>query len=146
MLRVGDYNSTVKGCLGAPMKYNGEKRADFRRPATSAGSSLLYKTYYAANLYCSAHEKFGWPEAKCIVPYWGIYCWLLLRDVVPAHVAWRAGTTTLCQSWLYPPSQGPWIWLLTTTSPILLWIISGGGGGVGNRKCREILEQKGRIL
>ncbi len=25
------------------------------------------------------------------------------------HVAWRAGTTTLCPSWLYPPSQGYWV-------------------------------------
>ncbi len=24
----------------------------------------------------------------------------------PVYVAWRAGTTTLCQSWLYPSSQG----------------------------------------
>jgi hypothetical protein len=43
MLRVGDYSSNVKRCLGARMKYNGEKRADFRRPATSAGSSLRIK-------------------------------------------------------------------------------------------------------
>ncbi len=30
----------------------------------------------------------------------------------PAYVARRASTTTLYQSWLYPPSQGLWIWLL----------------------------------
>jgi len=36
-----------------------------------------------------------------------------LGDTVDsAHVAWLAGTTTLCQSLLYPLSQGLWIWLL----------------------------------
>ncbi len=29
-----------------------------------------------------------------------------------AHVAWRAGTTTLCRSWPYLPSQDLWIRLL----------------------------------
>jgi hypothetical protein len=50
------------------------------------------------------------PETKFSVPDWG--------DIVdsgiglltfcigpPAYVAWRAGTTTLCQSRLYTPSQ-----------------------------------------
>ncbi len=53
--------------------------------------------------------------AKIILPYWGIYrSWLRHRFPYspPAYVAWRAGTTALCQSWLYPPSQGLWIWLL----------------------------------
>jgi hypothetical protein len=27
----------------------------------------------------------------------------------PAHVAWRAGSTTICHCQLYPPSQGLWI-------------------------------------
>ncbi len=28
------------------------------------------------------------------------------RNDLPAHVAWRAGTTTLCRSQLYPPQSG----------------------------------------
>jgi hypothetical protein len=29
-----------------------------------------------------------------------------------SHVAWRAGTTTLCRSWFYPPVRDLWIRLL----------------------------------
>ncbi len=48
------------------------------------------------------------PVAKFIVPEWGIKSILALgcRTGPPAYVAWRAGTTILCRSQLYPPSQG----------------------------------------
>ncbi len=44
------------------------------------------------------------PVAKFLVPDWGIKPTLTwgFRTGLPA---WRAGTTTLCQSRLYPPSQ-----------------------------------------
>jgi len=29
-------------------------------------------------------------------------------------LAWRTGTTTVCRSQLYPPTQGLWIWLKQT--------------------------------
>ncbi len=49
--------------------------------------------------------------AKFIVPDWGDIVDLLgFRTSPTAYVAWRAGTTILCQIWLYPPSQGLWFW------------------------------------
>ncbi len=42
-----------------------------------------------------------------------------------AYVDWRAGTTkstTLCQRWLYPPSQELWIWLQVASKRQLAYI------------------------
>ncbi len=50
----------------------------------------------------SAHRS---TAAEFLVPDWGYIVILWHRVVVPAHqayIGWRAGTTTLCQSQLYP--------------------------------------------
>jgi hypothetical protein len=48
---------------------------------------------------------YSWPRHRVNVPCTGL----------PAYVARRADTTTLCRSQLYPPSQGLWIWLQVFT-------------------------------
>ncbi len=52
--------------------------------------------------------------AKFIVPDWGdkVDSGIGLL-YLPARTGWQAGTTTLCWSQLYNPSQGLWIWLCT---------------------------------
>jgi hypothetical protein len=50
------------------------------------------------------------------------------RTGLPVYLAWRAGTTIQCQSWLYP-SQGLWIWLksrLVITWGTALWSAETG--------------------
>ncbi len=51
--------------------------------------------------------------AKFKVSEWGIYLTLAqgCQGCPPAFVAWRAGTTALCWSQPYPPSQELRIWL-----------------------------------
>jgi hypothetical protein len=44
--------------------------------------------------------------AKFIVPDWGDIVNSGCRTGLPAYLAWRAGTTTICQSQLYPPGSG----------------------------------------
>jgi hypothetical protein len=51
------------------------------------------------------------PVAKFLVPDWGSMA-VGCHTGTPAYVAWRAGTTIICQSQLLSPSQGLWIWLL----------------------------------
>jgi hypothetical protein len=45
-------------------------------------------------------------EAQLLIPDWGILSTLEYCRTGPSvNVAWRAGTTILCPSQLYPPSQ-----------------------------------------
>jgi hypothetical protein len=53
---------------------------------------------------CCSHIHSPWLGDKKLTQAQGC------RTPPPAYVDWRAGTTTLCQSWLYPPSQGYWPW------------------------------------
>jgi hypothetical protein len=61
------------------------------------------------------------------------------RTGPPAHVAWRAGTTTLCQSWLYPPSQDLWIRLKDKCAWKADWMPDEGSvlDGVLHRRVTE---------
>ncbi len=45
-----------------------------------------------------------WPVAEIIDPWLGdkVNSGLVLLYLPASHVAWRAGTTALCWSWLYP--------------------------------------------
>jgi hypothetical protein len=63
--------------------------------------------------------------AKFLVPDWEIWSTLAqgCRTAQPAYVAWRDGTTTLCQSQLYPPIQGLRIWLQEIVTPNRLLVI-----------------------
>jgi hypothetical protein len=66
--------------------------------ATSAGQSCMFDFGPAASVETN-------PVAKFIVPDWGnkVNSGIGFRTGPPGFIGWRAGTTTLCQSRLYPP-------------------------------------------
>jgi hypothetical protein len=58
------------------------------------------------------------PEAKFLVSDWGDKAdnGIGFRTGLKGYIGWRAGTTTLCHSRLYPPSQRLRIWLQLVTT------------------------------
>jgi hypothetical protein len=59
--------------------------------------------YYST---CYLFDAFSFPESKFLGPYWGEIVDSgigLSYRTARLNIGWRTGTTTLCQSRLYPP-------------------------------------------
>ncbi len=68
----------------------------------------IYRRQYSSD-GCWTRGDNSYPAAEFIDPWLGKKVDFgigLSHTGPPAHVAWRAGTTTLCRSWLYPLQSG----------------------------------------
>ncbi len=125
-----DYNNISIGlCL--PLRFFAVHFLSLLTSCTQWNAFYYCWRYFRATVFSTYEYVGNYPfitvfstVSTFIVPEWGIQLAPSQGCLTgpPAYVAWRAGTTTLCQSWIYPPSQG--LWILATVHKVIKQIVS----------------------